>query len=179
MVSSEDVRGLRIAIGQGLAGFVALSGRVLNIPDAYTHPRFDASVDKSTGFRTSSVLAMPIRDEEGTILAVLMVSVAATFHMPLNQFHSTTTCQVINRKRNASLDFQSTSPSDPVATPGHGVFNFLPRTTEPKDDDGEAVYAFSSADEDILEYICSTAGFALKRAKVLEKMVSVAPRGCA
>ena len=43
---------LRIPLGQGIAGYVAQSGKTVNIRDAYKHPQFYKEIDKSTGFVT-------------------------------------------------------------------------------------------------------------------------------
>ena len=51
---------IRIPVGQGIAGTVAESGMPLNIPDAYDDGRFDQSVDARTGFRTRSILCVPV-----------------------------------------------------------------------------------------------------------------------
>ena len=37
------------------------SGKAVNVLDAYKEPRFDSSMDKKTGFRTKTILAVPIR----------------------------------------------------------------------------------------------------------------------
>ena len=34
---------------QGIAGMVATSGQILNIPDAYDNPHFNQTIDKKTG----------------------------------------------------------------------------------------------------------------------------------
>lgn len=62
---------IRIPVGQGVAGYVALTGQTLNIPNAYEDPRFDPSVDQKTGYRTNSILCMPICDTDGTPVAVV------------------------------------------------------------------------------------------------------------
>lgn len=51
---------IRIPMGKGLAGFVATSGHIVNIPDCYVDPRFNQDIDKKTGYRTRSMLCMPI-----------------------------------------------------------------------------------------------------------------------
>jgi signal transduction protein with GAF and PtsI domain len=43
---------VRIAVGQGIAGFVAKTGEIVNIKDAYKHPKFFKEIDLSTGFHT-------------------------------------------------------------------------------------------------------------------------------
>src|SRR4051812_34874300 len=40
---------LRVPMGSGLAGTVAQTGEVINIADAYSDARFNASFDKATG----------------------------------------------------------------------------------------------------------------------------------
>jgi signal transduction histidine kinase len=57
----------------GIAGHVATSGEVLNIPEAYEDPRFNQGVDKKTGYRTKSILCIPVRNKPGTIIGVLQV----------------------------------------------------------------------------------------------------------
>lgn len=51
---------IRLPMGRGLAGHVALTGETINVPDAYADPRFDRSVDVLTGFRTLNILAVPV-----------------------------------------------------------------------------------------------------------------------
>jgi sigma-B regulation protein RsbU (phosphoserine phosphatase) len=62
---------IRLPAGKGLVGFVAESGETLNLADAYEDPRFDASIDKASGYRTRTLLVMPVRDRRGRIVAVL------------------------------------------------------------------------------------------------------------
>ena len=49
------------------AGYVATTGEILNIKDAYSHPLFYKSLDESTGFKTRNMLCFPIQDENGII----------------------------------------------------------------------------------------------------------------
>jgi putative ABC transport system ATP-binding protein len=66
----EDDEEIRIPIGTGIAGAVAQSGQIINIPDAYADPRFNPEVDKKTGFRTRSILSLPVKDRHGAVFAV-------------------------------------------------------------------------------------------------------------
>src|SRR5204863_2717456 len=59
-----------IPIGKGIAGHVAATGSTQNIPDPYNHPRFDPDVDRATGYRTRSVLCMPIFNHDKKVFAV-------------------------------------------------------------------------------------------------------------
>ncbi len=62
---------IRIPIGVGIAGKVAATGDVINIPDAYADPRFNRQVDKDTGYRTRNILAVPMRYTTGEVTGVL------------------------------------------------------------------------------------------------------------
>ncbi len=66
-----DVVEIRFPRSRGLAGYVASTGRILNIKDAYTDPRFNPDFDRETGFRTRTVLCAPIRNREREIIGVL------------------------------------------------------------------------------------------------------------
>ena len=59
-----EVSGLRQPIDQGIAGFVARKGEAVRLSDAHEDPRFDPSADKVTGYRTRSMLAVPIREDQ-------------------------------------------------------------------------------------------------------------------
>lgn len=61
---------IRIPIGTGIAGAVAQSGKIINIPDAYADSRFNPDVDRKTGFRTRSILSLPIKNQRGEVFAV-------------------------------------------------------------------------------------------------------------
>ncbi len=64
---------IRFPITVGLAGHVARTGEILNIEDAYQNPLFNQAVDKQTGYRTKSMLCMPIRNREQKIIGVVQV----------------------------------------------------------------------------------------------------------
>eukprot|EP00656_Telonema_subtile_P030545 TRINITY_DN33526_c0_g1_i1.p1 TRINITY_DN33526_c0_g1~~TRINITY_DN33526_c0_g1_i1.p1 ORF type:complete len:218 (-),score=32.77 TRINITY_DN33526_c0_g1_i1:253-906(-) len=63
---------LRFPVGRGLAGKSALTGEVLNIPDAYECRYFNQSVDKQTGYRTKQILCMPMLQQEDNGLIGLL-----------------------------------------------------------------------------------------------------------
>ncbi len=64
---------IRMPLGRGIAGYVAKTGEIVNILDAYTDPRFNPEVDKRTGFHTRNILCLPIRNKAGKILAALQL----------------------------------------------------------------------------------------------------------
>lgn len=51
---------IRFPANAGIAGECFSSGRVINIPDAYADVRFNPEFDRHTGYRTHSMLCMPI-----------------------------------------------------------------------------------------------------------------------
>ena len=64
---------IRLPRGSGIAGHVALTGEIVNIPDAYADDRFNPEVDKRTGFRTRNILTLPIRNKAAKIVATLQL----------------------------------------------------------------------------------------------------------
>jgi len=74
-----------------MAGFTALRGVILNFTDAYKIPRgcpyrFNDSYDRESGYRTRSLLTLPMRNAKGEVLGVL---------------------QLINSKRNPEATLES------------------------------------------------------------------------
>jgi len=68
-----EIRQIRLRLGQGVAGYVAKHGEVVNIPTAQGEKRFHPDIDKLTGYRTTSLLAVPLKDSKGEIFGVLQV----------------------------------------------------------------------------------------------------------
>jgi putative ABC transport system ATP-binding protein len=66
----EDIR---IPIGSGIAGAVATSGEAVIVADAYEDDRFNRDVDLKFGYRTKSILALPIHNRGGEVFAVVQL----------------------------------------------------------------------------------------------------------
>jgi len=64
---------IRMPITTGIVGHVARTGETLNISDPYNHPDFDPETDRKTGYKTQSILCMPIFDRDRKIFAVAEV----------------------------------------------------------------------------------------------------------
>ncbi len=64
---------IRMPAEEGIAGACLRLGHLINIPDAYEDSRFNRSFDEKTGFRTQSVLSVPLHDEHGDIVGVAQV----------------------------------------------------------------------------------------------------------
>ena len=63
-------KSIRIDISKGIVGYTATTGQVVKIDDVYQDPRFDQAVDKATGYRTVSLLSVPIYNNRGEITGV-------------------------------------------------------------------------------------------------------------
>jgi PAS domain S-box-containing protein len=68
--AGERLRDLRLAPGEGIAGWVLKEGKPALVADAKTDPRFAVRVDKATSQSTRSVVAVPI-NLDGRVLGVL------------------------------------------------------------------------------------------------------------
>lgn len=68
--SSQEIR---FPAGKGLAGYVVKTGESLNITDAYNDPRFNPEVDSKTGYRTKTILCMPIMNNNREIIGAFQV----------------------------------------------------------------------------------------------------------
>lgn len=64
---------IRFPANTGLAGYVAQSGEIINIKDAYSDTRFNQDIDKETGYKTKTILCMPIWNMKHEILGVFQV----------------------------------------------------------------------------------------------------------
>lgn len=67
--NAEEV--IRFSMNKGIAGHVACTGEVLNVPDAYLDERFNQDVDKKTGYRTRAILCAPIINGAQQVVAVM------------------------------------------------------------------------------------------------------------
>jgi signal transduction histidine kinase len=83
-----EITEIRLPLGAGIAGDVAQTRLVANIPDAYDDPRFNQEFDRRTGYRTRSVLSMPLIGADDELVGVI---------------------QVLNKKGQAAFDEQDES----------------------------------------------------------------------
>ncbi|XP_061664773.1 cGMP-specific 3',5'-cyclic phosphodiesterase isoform X2 [Syngnathoides biaculeatus] len=61
---------IRLQWNKGIVGHVAATGQPLNINDAYEDPRFNAEVDMVTGYKTRSILCLPIKNHRDELVGV-------------------------------------------------------------------------------------------------------------
>jgi len=72
-VVAHGVEEIRIPDTVGIAGSVHSTGQVIQLDDAYQDARFDPEIDRSTGYRTQTMLAYPLRHQEGHIIGVFQI----------------------------------------------------------------------------------------------------------
>ena len=72
--AGKKLLGIRLKIGQGVAGWTARYGQSLIVPDVTKDPRFYSGVDKKTKFRTKSILCVPMKSRNKIIGVVEVVN---------------------------------------------------------------------------------------------------------
>jgi class 3 adenylate cyclase len=70
---AQGVPEIRVPLGFGIVGDVASTGLTANIIDAYEDRRFNKDFDKKTGYRTKSILCMPIKNAKSEIIGAIQV----------------------------------------------------------------------------------------------------------
>lgn len=69
----DSSKEIRFPADKGLAGYVVKTGESLNIVDAYNDKRFNPEVDLKTGYRTKTILCMPIMNNNREIIGAFQV----------------------------------------------------------------------------------------------------------
>lgn len=64
---------IRLPATRGVAGWVVRHGETVNLTDAYNDPRFEKDVDRRLGYRTRSLLCLPIRNKDEEVVGVLQL----------------------------------------------------------------------------------------------------------
>jgi len=70
---ASDIGAVHLPLGKGLIGACARDRVVINVPDCYADPRFDASTDRATGFHTRCSLTLPLIDHQEALIGVMQV----------------------------------------------------------------------------------------------------------
>jgi sigma-B regulation protein RsbU (phosphoserine phosphatase) len=68
-----EIKEIRVQLGVGIAGIVAKTRTPINISDAYADGRFNPNFDKETGYRTRSILCMPLIGNGDRLIGVIEV----------------------------------------------------------------------------------------------------------
>lgn len=83
VIQHERIAEIRMKSDKGLAGYTFTNGETVNVKDAYQDPRFNRSIDEKSGFKTHSVLCMPVKNRAGERVGV---------------------AQMLNKSNNAAFD---------------------------------------------------------------------------
>ncbi|MEG8989136.1 ATP-binding protein [Ignavibacteria bacterium 4148-Me] len=69
----SEIKEIRLKIGEGMAGYVARTGEILNIKDVSKDSRYRSDFDKASGYETKNALTFPIKNKKGEIIGVLQL----------------------------------------------------------------------------------------------------------
>lgn len=73
VIQADEIKEIRLRVGDGVAGWVAQHGEILNIKNAYDDSRFQPAFDKHSGYKTNTILCAPMRDNQQRITGVVQV----------------------------------------------------------------------------------------------------------
>jgi sigma-B regulation protein RsbU (phosphoserine phosphatase) len=73
VVKGEGLVEIRLPIGTGISGTVAETGETINLRDASKDQRFFSGFDKKSGFRTKTMLCMPMKNRKDKIIGVFQI----------------------------------------------------------------------------------------------------------
>jgi len=73
IVQGDEVRAIRLKVGQGIAGAVVQTSKALLVNDPYEDARFNPEWDMTSGYRTRSILAVPMKNHMGRTIGVIQV----------------------------------------------------------------------------------------------------------
>jgi two-component system sensor histidine kinase HydH len=71
---SDKIKPLRLKIGEGIAGWVAQTEKPLICPDPYKDARFARYFDAESGFRTRSILGVPLKSRDRLVGVVEVIN---------------------------------------------------------------------------------------------------------
>ena len=72
--AAEKLKGMRVASGEGIAGWVSEHGEALVIPDVTIDERFSNQFDIASSFITQSVLCVPVRSKDQVLGVIELVN---------------------------------------------------------------------------------------------------------
>ena len=72
--AEEKLKGMKVASGEGIAGWVSEHGEALVIPDVTSDERFSNQFDIASSFITQSVLCVPVRSKDQVLGVIELVN---------------------------------------------------------------------------------------------------------
>ena len=71
---SNSLRGMRVPMGEGIAGWVALTGNPMVVPDTTVEPRWQEFSRRNPGLDIHSIACMPVRSAEGVVGVIQLLN---------------------------------------------------------------------------------------------------------
>ena len=70
---ATDIAPVRVPATTGIVGSCAHNRQLINVPDCYADPRFNAELDRQSNYRTRCMLTLPLVDHQNALVGVLQV----------------------------------------------------------------------------------------------------------
>ena len=70
---ATGIQPVRVPFGVGLVGACARTREIINVSDCYADPRFDAAIDRASGYRTRCMLTLPLIDHRDALVGVMQL----------------------------------------------------------------------------------------------------------
>ena len=64
---------IRMSADRGIVGECVRTRAIINVPDCYADPRFNAAIDKGSGFHTRCMLTLPLVGHDDALVGVLQI----------------------------------------------------------------------------------------------------------
>lgn len=71
---AEDIKGYRLKLGEGIAGWVAQSGEAIIVPDVSKEPRFKPEIANEIDFKTYNILCVPMKIKDRIIGVIEVIN---------------------------------------------------------------------------------------------------------
>jgi diguanylate cyclase (GGDEF)-like protein len=72
--AASELKKIRLAPGEGIAGWVARHGEALLVPDVARDERFAVQIDRQSGFTTRSIVCVPLKSRQRTLGVIELVN---------------------------------------------------------------------------------------------------------
>lgn len=71
---ADKIKDIRLKVGEGVAGWVAKTGRPLIVPSVKNEPLFNKKIDEMTQFETESIICIPLRIRDKVIGVIELIN---------------------------------------------------------------------------------------------------------
>ncbi len=73
--AADNLKAVRLKLGEGIAGWVAKHGEPLLVPDVYNDPRFAKRIDEMTKWQTHSIICIPLASRHRVLGVIQLINV--------------------------------------------------------------------------------------------------------